>query len=205
MIPMRRNLFLALAFLFLATGAARAQMYDQAWGVKIGVSVADLNVSDAGDAVSPDNQTGLVAGAFVHKYWGILGAQLELNYIEKGAKFDSGIETSSTEITYLEPAALLKAGLPVGIARVGAFGGVGFDFRLSCDTDGEDCGDDVKSTDFTGIVGVDVGVYVGPISVWGDARYNVGLGDINEATDVVGDFKNRAWTFQAGIGFPFGG
>lgn len=199
---MRKILFLTVAFALVGTSVASAQVYDKTWGVKAGVSVADVS-TDVSDVFDTSNQTGLAAGAFINNYWGILGGQLELNYIEKGAKFDDGFETTSTDIKYLQPAALLKAGLPLGIVRVGVLGGVGLDIKLSCSTDGSDC-DDVKSTDFTGILGADAAFYLGSISLWADGRYNFGLSNINDASDVVGDFKNRAWTFQGGIGFPLG-
>jgi hypothetical protein len=57
----------------------------------------------------------------------------------------------------------------------------------------------VKSTDFVGILGGDVGVYFGSFAIWGDARYNIGLSDISDISDF--EYKNQGWTFQAGIGF----
>jgi hypothetical protein len=184
------------------TSSAQAQaMFDRSWGAKAGVSVADADVTDIEGTFSSGNKTGFAGGLFVHNYWGIIGAQLEASYIQKGTKGSQtagSVGNVETKLDYLELAALLKAGLPLGIVRPGVFGGLGFDIKLSCSVNGEDC-EDVKGTDFVGILGGDVGVYFGSFAIWGDARYNIGLSDISDVSDLK--YKNQGWTFQAGIGF----
>ncbi len=100
----------------------------------------------------------------------------------------------------------MKAGLPLGIARAGIFGGIGADFALACnivaDSSSESCSDqgvDTKSPDWNALFGLDLAVYLGGISLWGDGRYAVGLTDIADIDDV--SYKNRSWIFSAGIGF----
>ena len=200
---MRKSVLLALTLSLVYVGTAQAQaMFDKAWGVKAGVSVADADLGDIGDTFDKSNQTGFAGGLFAHKYWGIIGAQLEASYIQKGTKVsETSVGSESTKLGYLELAGLLKAGLPLGIVRPGVFGGLGFDIKLSCsDGDFTDFCDDVKSTDFVGILGGDVGVYFGSFSIWGDARYNIGLSDISDFSDL--EYKNQGWTFQGGVGFP---
>jgi hypothetical protein len=203
---MRKSLLLALTLSFVYVGTAQAQaIFDRAWGAKAGVSVADADVSNIEGTFDSSNQTGFAGGLFAHNYWGILGGQLEASYIQKGAKGGgSGSSDDETKIDYLEFAALLKAGIPLGIVRPNLFGGIGFDIKLSCKAGGIDCGDEVKSTDWVGIIGGDVGVYFGSFMVFGDARYNIGLSDISNVD--IGDFsyKNQGWTFQAGVGFEMG-
>ena len=201
---MRKSLLLALTLSFVFVGTAQAQaMFDRAWGAKAGVSVAEVDGS-VSDIFSTNNQTGFAGGLFLHNYWGILGGQVEASYIQKGFKSSStSFGEQSNKIGYLELAALLKAGLPLGIVRPGLFGGIGFDIKLSCshaDQSPFDC-DDVKSTDWVGIFGGDVYVYFGSFSVFGDARYNIGLSEISE---VFTDLKNKGWTFLAGVGFEAG-
>jgi len=199
---MRKSVLLALTLSLVYVGTAQAQaMFDRSWGAKAGVSVADADVSDIEGTFSSSNKTGFAGGLFFHNYWGILGGQLEASYIQKGTKeatTGSVIDEVETKLDYLELAALLKAGLPLGIVRPGVFGGIGFDIKLSCSVAGVDC-DNVKSTDWVGILGGDVGVYFGSFAIWGDARYNIGLSDISEISDL--EYKNQGWTFQAGIGF----
>lgn len=200
---MRKSVLLALTLSLVYVGTAQAQaMFDKAWGAKAGVSVADADVKDIEGTFSSSNKTGFAGGLFAHKYWGILGAQVEASYVQKGTKeatTGSVVDEVETKLDYLELAALLKAGLPLGIVRPGLFGGIGFDIKLSCSVGGVDC-DNVKSTDWVGILGGDVGVYFGSFSIWGDARYNIGLSDISEISDL--EYKNQGWTFQGGVGFP---
>ncbi len=201
---MRKSLLLALTLSFVYVGTAQAQaIFDRAWGAKAGVSVATADVSDIDGTFSASNQTGFAGGLFIHNYWGLFGGQLEASYIQKGAKGGgAGDSDDVTKIDYIELAALLKLGLPLGIVRPGLFGGVGFDIKVSCDVNGFDCSDEFNSTDWVGIIGGDVGVYFGSFMVFGDARYNIGLSDISEISDL--EYKNQGWTFQAGIGFEIG-
>lgn len=200
---MRKSVLLALTLSLVYVGNAQAQaMFDKAWGAKAGVSVADADVKDIEGTFSSSNKTGFAGGLFAHNYWGILGAQVEASYVQKGTKeatTGSIVDEVETKLDYLELAALLKAGLPLGIVRPGLFGGIGFDIKLSCSVGGDDC-DNVKSTDWVGILGGDVGVYFGSFSIWGDARYNIGLSDISEISNL--EYKNQGWTFQGGVGFP---
>jgi len=203
---MRKSLLLALTLSFVYVGTAHAQaMFDRSWGAKAGVSVSSASIDDIGGTLDKSNQTGFAGGLFFHNYWGIIGGQLEASYIQKGTKVSEGSLEESSKISYIELAALLKAGLPLGIVRPGLFGGVGFDIKTSCSgpADVEDvfC-DSIKSTDWVGILGGDVIVYLGSFSVFGDARYNIGLGDISEWEDL--SYKNQGWTFQAGVGFNAG-
>ena len=205
---MRKSVWLALTLSLVYVGTAQAQaMFDRSWGAKAGVSVADADVKDIDGTSSSSNKTGFAGGLFVHNYWGILGGQLEASYIQKGAKGSSSSSVApisgETKVDYLELAALLKAGLPLGIVRPGVFGGIGFDIKLSCSDESsaviEPFCENIKSTDWVGILGGDVGVYFGSFAIWGDARYNIGLSDISDISDF--EYKNQGWTFQAGIGF----
>lgn len=200
---MRKSLLMALTLGFVCAGTAHAQvMFDRSWGAKAGVSVSSADVKDIEGTFEKSNQTGFAGGLFFHNYWGILGGQVEANYIQKGVKETGSLVDEETTLDYLEFAALLKAGLPLGIVRAGLFGGLGFDILLSCDAGGEDCKDGSKGTDWVGIIGGDVIVYFGSFSIFGDGRYNIGLSDISELSDF--EYKNQGWTFQAGVGINAG-
>ena len=201
---MRKSLLLALTLSFVYVGTAQAQaMFDRAWGAKAGVSVASADIGDIGETFSKSNQTGFAGGLFIHNYWGLFGGQLEGSYIQKGVKQSFGtLGEESIKLDYIELAALLKLGLPLGIVRPGLFGGVGFDILLSCDAGGDDCKDETKSTDWVGIIGGDVIVYFGSFNIFGDGRYNIGLSEVSDVSDF--EYKNQGWTFQAGVGFEIG-
>ncbi|MBK5098202.1 MAG: outer membrane beta-barrel protein [Gemmatimonadetes bacterium] len=202
---MRKSLLLALTLSFVYVGTAQAQaIFDRAWGAKAGVSVSSASLDAIDETFSKSNQTGFAGGLFMHNYWGLFGGQLEASYVQKGVKgtSSSSIGDESTKLDYIELAALLKLGLPLGIVRPGLFGGIGFDILVSCDAGGDDCKDQSKSTDWVGIIGGDVIVYFGSFSVFGDGRYNIGLSEVTDVADF--SYKNQGWTFQAGVGFQIG-
>ncbi|MEJ2547111.1 MAG: porin family protein [Gemmatimonadota bacterium] len=202
---MQRSILLALTLSFVFVGSSQAQtIFDRAWGVKAGVSVAKADIGDISETFDRSNRTGFAGGLFLHQYWGLVGAQAEVNYIQKGSKLSfptAGEE--ETKLDYLELAGLLKVGIPLGIVRPSVFGGLGFDIKLSCNSPEEPC-DDIKSTDWIGIFGGDFAVYLGSFSIFGDARYNLGLSNIFDDPSGILDVKNQGWTFQAGVGFPIG-
>jgi hypothetical protein len=174
-------------------------------GARGGVSVSQASF-DIGETFDKSNQTGISAGAFLNWDLGIFAFQPEVNYVEKGVK--DGTTDEEFNFRYVEGVALLKAGLPLGIAKISALGGVSAAFEIDCknkDSGGEvacsDIGLETKSPEWNAVFGVDVGIFLGGISLWGDARYAMGLNAINEAEDIVSDLKNRAWILTAGIGF----
>lgn len=173
-------------------------------GFRGGVSVASAS-ADLSETFSTSNRTGFAGGIFFDYDGGVLGLQFGAEYAQKGVDLDVAGAVSEFSLSYLEIPAVLKVGIPLGTIKPSVLAGVGLGFKTGCDESGTDCGDDIKGTDFTGIAGADLAVYLGSISLWVDGRYHFGLSNINEAMDIVGDLKNRNWTFQAGIGFKLGG
>ena len=191
----------AAAVIALALVATEADaQHGTELGVRGGVSVAKVS-GDIENTFDKSNTTGFAGGVFVNWDWGILGLQVAGQYTQKGAELDVGSAVENLSLDYFEIPAVLKAGIPLGIIKPSVFGGVGLGFNTGCDSNGTDCGDDVKSTTWSGIAGADVAIYLGSISLWVDGRYNFDLSDINNASDVVGDLKNRNWTFQGGVAF----
>lgn len=199
---MRIGLFTAGLAAGLVSMAATGADAQTTFGIRGGVSVASADIGDVGQTFDKSNRTGFVGGVFLD--WagsGPLGFQIGAQYTQKGVDLDVADVVSEFDLAYLEIPAVLKLGLPLGLVRPSVFGGAGLSFNTGCDVAGEDCGDSVKSTDFSGILGADVAIPLGGLSLWADARYHFGLQNISEAGDVVGDFKNRNWTLQVGIGF----
>jgi hypothetical protein len=81
-----------------------------------------------------------------------------------------------------------------------AFAGIGADWNVDSSSE---FGVDTKNTDWSAIFGLDLMINLSRCVVVADARYSVGLTDIQQASDAVGDFKNRAWLLSAGLGFNF--
>lgn len=192
-----------LAFLAVFPPHAEAQQGLQL-GFRGGVSVASASF-DTEETFDKSNRTGFVGGVFLNYDAGPLGFQVAGQYSQKGVDLDLGNAIEEFSLSYLEIPAVVKLGIPLGIIKPSVFGGAALGFNTGCDSDGDDCGDEFKSTDFSGIAGADVAIYLGSISLWADGRYHFGLSNVSDASDVVGDLKNRNWTLQAGMGFPLGG
>jgi len=203
---MIRNRIVAAAFLISTVGivsTAHAQV-QKTLGVRGGVSVATASVDDVEGTFDTSNRTGFAGTVFFNAGMGIFSLQPELTYIQKGV--EDSFSSTKIELAYLEPALLLKAGLPLGIARAGIFGGIGADFEMECNlvngSESVSCSDaevNTKSPDWNALFGLDLAVYLGGISLWGDGRYAVGLSDVSDVSDF--SYKNRSWIFSAGIGF----
>jgi len=194
--------FIGLLTVALASSGAAAQQGVEL-GFRGGVSVASASI-DANQTFDKSNRTGFVGGAFLNVDGGLLGFQVGAQYAQKGVDLDIGGSLEEFSLKYLEIPAVVKLGVPLGVVKPSVFGGVGLGFNTGCDQGGEDCGDNVKGTEFAGIAGADLALYLGSISLWADGRYHFGLQNISKASDVVGDFKNRNWSLQAGIGFKIG-
>ncbi|MGD8361565.1 MAG: porin family protein [Gemmatimonadota bacterium] len=192
-----------LACLALAPHSALAQG-DLTWGLRGGVSVATASL-DVNETFDKSNRTGFAGGVFFDYDAGSLGFQIAAQYSQKGVELDLGDAVNEFSLDYLEIPAVVKLGLPLALIKPSVFGGAALGFNTSCDSSGSDCGDDFKKTDFSGIAGADVAIYLGSISLWADARYHFGLNNVSDTNDVVGDLKNRNWTVQGGLGFPLGG
>ena len=199
-----RSALVALPGVVLLAGAGSSIQAQQGlvFGVRGGASVASVSIDSA---FAKSNRTGFVGGVFLDYDGGVFGFQVGAQYTQKGSEFDIAGAVSEFSLNYVEIPAVLKVGIPLAGLKPSAFGGVGLGFNTGCDTSGSDCGEQVKSTEFIGIAGADLAIYLGSISLWADGRYHFGLQNINEVSDVVGDLKNRNWTFQAGIGFKLGG
>jgi len=194
---MRRLANTSLAVVFtLAVGAPRVwAQHGTEVGLRGGVSVASASFDP--DTFDESNRTGFVGGPFVNFDMGALGFQVAGLYNAKGVETNVG----QLDLKYIEIPAVVKFGIPLAVLKPSVFGGAAVAFRTGCAIDDVACPDAAfKSTDFLAVVGADVAVYLGPVSLWGDARYDIGLSEINDAGDVFGNLKNRNWNLTAGIG-----
>jgi hypothetical protein len=176
-------------------------------GAKAGLSIAKQSFSVDGASVSPDSRTSFVGGAFaqfgIGSPWFI---QPEVLYSSKGFE----LESESLSLNYVEVPILVGAAFPLSNSALKpmVFAGPSIGFKLSCDAEGEDCGDLYKSVDFGLVFGAGIQYALDNISLFLDGRYDMGLtnvlDDITEI-DVDVSVKNRAWQFMAGVGFPVGG
>lgn len=172
-------------------------------GVRGGVSVASASV-DVGETFDKSNRTGFAGGVFLDfGASGLFGFQVGAEYTQKGVELDFGDVVDDLTLSYLEIPAVVKLGLPLQVVKPSVFVGAGLGFKTGCENDDVDCDDDFSGTEWSGIIGADMAIYAGAVSLWVDGRYHVGLNDIADS-DSYQELKNRAWTFQAGLGLPIG-
>lgn len=207
---MRNLTVLTIATLvWLAPFAARDAAAQRALGFKGGITLASADIEDLDGTFDTDNRTGWGAGAFLTLGSGVISVQPELNFLDLG--FDVAVApgvSPEVNLRYIAPVVLLRLGLPLVVVRPGVFGGVGVGIELDCTIDDVACEDsplqlETGATDPTGVFGADVDVNLGSVSLRGDVRYAIGLSDIEEASDIWTEIRNRAWQVSAGLAFRF--
>ncbi|MGB7217910.1 MAG: porin family protein [Vicinamibacterales bacterium] len=187
---------LALVVAMGTTSPAAAQGIT-GFGAKGGVNFATLSI-DPADPTCCATKTGLAVGGFVEiGVNDMIAIQPEVLYSMKGAKSSSGTEytfkVNTVEIPVLVKANIMTSGQMKPFVVVGP----AFSFRVG-DAKVEQGGTDfvvttAESNDFSVIFGG--GVKVNNITI--EARYDLGLKDVDTTTDTI---KNRAFTILVGFG-----
>jgi hypothetical protein len=207
---MKRLVCTALLIGLFAAPQVQAQSIDL--GVKGGVNVATVSTDIPDIEDIKESQTGFVGGAFVAFGLGsVFSLQPELLYSQKGFAGQEGELEANLRTNYIEIPLLLKANLDAGMLRPAIYAGPVVSFESSCDLTVEsftvDCDEDEegfadrKSTDWGVDFGANLDIFVGPVMLVADIRYQLGLTNL-----VSGEFadeesvKTRAWQFMAGIG-----
>lgn len=189
---MKLYLSVALAATMMA-GTVSAQNVNV--GIKAGLNV--YNVNNDND-VEFDSKTGFHAGLIGHIHLGPqLGLQPEIVYSSQGAKYNFANTESKLKLGYINVPVMLQYMFDNGF-RLQAGPQVGFLINADVETNGNDTDvkDNFKTVDFG--IGAGVG-YIHPPSGFGvDARYNLGLSNINE-----GDAKSTNRGFQVGVFYLF--
>jgi hypothetical protein len=206
---------LVLALLVVASpAAASAQVVE--WGGKAGMNRATWGGSGI---VTAEARLGLIAGAFASIYFHPLFAvQPEILYSMKGSAFEGGGETLTMEQDFLEIPILVKLRIPLeggGSLRPSIFAGPALGFELKCDavldSDESSMKRPCEDPDLAGIPTTDrdVGLLFGlearfalrNLNVGLEARYNVGLTNIDDREDSITEFKTRTFSLMGSLAF----
>ncbi len=188
------------------------------FGAMGGVNFANLSgeIPFSGGAEFGQTRTAFLFGGFARlRLSPIFGVEPEILYSRQGADAQEygGIENPVTvKLDYLEIPVLAVITLPVGSRSVAPslFAGPALAVRLSCTAEEdpaegdatEDCGDDIKSTDFGLVFGGDVEIRFGRYSLLAGARYELGLAAIDESGEY--DIKRRVTSVIVGFGISPG-
>lgn len=191
---MKRFLFAASAVLLFA-GTATAQHSSEkfAIGLKGGLNVYNINNDINADY---NSRVGFHAGLLGHLHLAPqLSLQPEVVYSQQGAKYDIGNAEGKFNLGYINVPVLVQYMFDNGF-RLQAGPQVGFLVNAKNEVGNveTDVKNQLKSVDFG--IGAGIG-YVDPSTGFGvDARYNLGLSNINEAAS-AGKAYNRG--FQLGV------
>jgi len=213
-----RFILAALCLIGLLPGGALAQ--GSALGLKGGLNVSTLSVEDpANPDLELESQTGLVLGAFLEcggASWFAL--QGEVNYSQNGAKVRGGSSASQIDLDYIRVPVLIMARLRSAQSTLYplVYAGPQLAFQVSCgveadldggsqsyDCDSEQLEDplETRNVEFGLVFGGGVEYMFGGFKMELDARYNLGLSNMNGGTDAsVVSLKNRGWSFTVGLG-----
>ncbi len=214
-----RVLSLAIVAVVLVSWGTALGQAPLKFGVKVGLSVSRLKVSNQWDFL--DSRTALAGGGFLvidlPGFWAI---QAEALYVPKGATDEisgtdenglpTGIFTMTYQINYLEIPVLVRASL--GSSPVYLIAGPALAFKLSSKITNGDmpeilqdpiAGDQdwegLTDTDFGLVFGVGAALPTGFGEIVFDARYTMGMSNIDDTGGW--ETKNGAFLLMAGVAF----
>jgi hypothetical protein len=194
---------LFLAFTVVAFSAVSAQSQTASFGLKAGMTAANVKEKFDGGSISLSSKIGFYAGAFADI--GVsenFGVQPELFYSVLGAKQKgtSGDPDSKLDLGYINIPVLAKYKNSGFSAFLGPQIGILTSAKAKSGSESTDIKDQMKSTDFSGVLGVG---YTLTNGFGVDARYQLGFSNIAKDTQGGESVKNSA--FMVGIHYAFGG
>ena len=178
------KLTISALLVVLSAGVAMAQA-SVSLGLKGGLNFASVNTTSPGAAYS--SRTGYHVGAFANFKFTKLAIQPEIIYSVQGADAAAG----NIETGYINIPIILKFYL---IGGLNLQAGPQFGFLSSATSGGVDIKSTLESSDIS--VGLGAGFDISKFVI--DARYNLGISDVDKATT---EAKNQV--FQLSVGFKF--
>ena len=196
---------IATAAVFTAFTPAQGQMTK---GIFAGVNSSSFSITNLDPDESTSSHTGFMAGGWIGLHLGnLIALQLEVFYTQKGSKLnETGEPTATFKADYIEIPLLLQVGLPLGALKPHIYAGPAIAFNVNCKIGLEgsaegNCAEptfdtEIKSTDFSGIIGIGINISRFLIAVQYDHGFDNLLVDDTSPTEV----NNRTWTLLAGFG-----
>jgi len=197
---------IATAAIFTAFTPVQGQMTK---GIFAGVNSSSFSVSELDSDESTSSHTGFMAGGWIGFDLGnLLSLQLEAFYTQKGSKFnETGEPTATFKADYIEVPLLLQVRIPIAAALTPhIYAGPAIAFNVSCKIaidggTGGKCDEapfdtEIKSTDFSGIIGIGIHISRFLIAIQYDKGFDNLLVDDTSSSEV----NNETWTLLAGFG-----
>ncbi len=199
---MKKLVFVAIATMITAT-SLNAQSIQ--FGAKAGVNFSALN-GDTGEVLDLKARTSFHLGGVAEiMFSDKFSFQPELLYSAQGTDYedmDAGIE-GTLKLDYLNVPLLGKYYVTEGFSiqagpQVGLLLSAKSEFEIAGDSQEEDVKDSMSGIDF----GLNFGLgYKLPSGLFFDARYNLGLSNVNDEDSDIIDDKNGV--IQLSVGFSF--
>ncbi|MCU0358434.1 MAG: PorT family protein [Cyclobacteriaceae bacterium] len=186
-LPMKQAIILSFALLLFSSAHAQTEV---AIGIKGGPNFATFDISDFEGSLK--NRTGIHVGAFSLFKLGKIGIQPEVIYSQQGSKIRIDGQELEGNFQYMNIPIMLKLYTVLGLnLQVGPQ----FGFLSSAEIDGNNVKEIYKNSDTSLAFGVGWDL---PMRLTVDARYNLGLSDINDSS-TDNTVKNQV--FQISVGF----
>ncbi len=213
-----------LAACLVGPTPARAQTGGFTIGLKGGLNVSTVSIDDpARPDVQTDNRRDFVVGAYL-QCGGLsrFTLQGEVDYSQNGAKIQGAGPASELRLDYLRVPVLFMVRLGSTDSPVLpiVYTGPQLDFEtrcqvttdengvstsLACNSEELDSTLDTSRVQFGLVFGGGVEMPLSSFVMQLDARYNLGLTNVNGGSDAsTVSLKNRGWSFSVGVGKPFG-
>lgn len=184
---MKKTLIIVLLSVTGYGAYAQAQV---AIGLKAGVNLSKLNTDDA-DA-NTSNITAFHGGAFALFKLTKIGIQPELLFSQQGSRVeDISGDLQDLKMSYMTIPVMVKFYLAGGFNLQA---GPQFGFLNSAEFDGDDIKSSFKNSDISANLGI---AWDAPFGLVLDARYNIGLSDISDDTN-LGELKSGVFQFSLG-------
>jgi len=182
---------LSVILLLSLTIAVKAQSADTHFGLKAGLNISSLDVKDGVDF---DSKAGFHIGGLAHIHLSPhFGVQPEFVYSEQGGKDGS----DKWNINYLNIPVLLQYMTGSGFRlQTGPQLGFAVSSKIKSGDIEQNIKDDVNRVDVSWALGAS---YLFPEAIGIDARYNIGLTNVNDAETP----KVRNRVFQLGLFYQF--
>jgi len=190
---------LLFAIMAATTGIASAQVK---FGVKAGLNLSNVSVSPAEAGVSYKIAPGFNAGFLANiSLPGKFSLQPEVVYSGQGTKMTSPDGNGNINLGYVNVPVLLKYKTAMGFF-VEAGPQAGFLLSAKAKSAGvtTDIKDSFKSTEIAGVFGLG---YMSPLNIGVDARYNLGLSNLDKSSISTSTAKNGV--IQIAVFYFFGG
>ncbi|MEO6948064.1 MAG: porin family protein [Ginsengibacter sp.] len=189
-----KKIIIVIAVIAFSTVGAKAQT---SFGLKGGMTSSNLNSSLKTPGVTISSKIGFYGGAFAEM--GVsenFAVQPEVLFALLGAKATINGVNFKQDVAYANIPVLAKYKNKGFFAVVGPQVGI---LLSAKDAQGNSFKEDVKATDFSGIIGAG---YTTMNGLGFDARYQLGFSNILKNDQGIGSLKNKAFYF--GVHYQFG-